>query len=247
MLKSTCRTLGLAFTALVAITTVSQAQETVETRSDVEKIIREYLIENPEIITEALTELEKRRVAAEQEAKKEAVASLSDIIFNSENQVVLGNPEGDVTLVEFFDYNCGYCKRAMSDMLRLIEEDSNLRVVLKEFPVLGQPSMEAAQVAIAVNDVAPEKYEDFHTSLLTQQSRASGDTAMQIALTLGISETDLTNSMESGVVQATFQEVFEIANQLGLSGTPSYVIGDEVVIGAVGYETLKEKIADARD
>ncbi|WP_102867784.1 DsbA family protein [Pseudovibrio exalbescens] len=247
MLKSICKAFAIAATALVTLTGASHAQDAVENRADVEKIIREYLLENPEVITEALTELEKRRVAEEEAAKKEALASLSDIIFNSENQVELGNPDGDVTLVEFFDYNCGYCRKAMGDMFRLIEEDPNLRVVLKEFPVLGQPSMEAAQVAIAVNAVAPEKYEDFHAGLLSQSSRANAQSALDVATGLGIDEEAVKAQMDSGVVQATFQEVFEIASQLGLNGTPSYIIGDEVVVGAVGYDTLKEKIASVRN
>ncbi|MTI17281.1 DsbA family protein [Rhodobacteraceae bacterium RKSG542] len=211
-------------------------------REAVETIVREYLIENPEVIAEALTVLEERRVAEEEAAKKQALAEISDILFDSDNQVVLGNPEGDVTLVEFFDYNCGYCKRAMADMYRLIEEDSNLRVVLKEFPVLGQPSLDAAKVAIAVNELAPEKYSDFHAVLMSQAGRANLETAMKAATDLGLDKAEVEKAMDSGAVQATLQEVYTIANALGLTGTPSYAIGSDVLVGAVGYDALKEKI-----
>ncbi|SDR09226.1 DsbA family protein [Pseudovibrio sp. Tun.PSC04-5.I4] len=231
--------------ALLPATFSAQA-ETVN-RAEVETIIKEYLVANPEIVLEALQELDKRRVADEETARKSSISGLSDEIYNSENQVVLGNPDGDVTLVELFDYNCGYCKRALSDLIRLIDEDKNLRVVLKEFPVLGKPSQEAARVAIAVAEVAPEKYEDFHLAMLGQPGRANLASSLKVAKDLGISDADLEKSMKSDRAAVTFQEVFSIAEQLGITGTPSYILGDEVIVGAVGYDTLKEKIAAERE
>ncbi len=139
---------------LSVFSTPATAQEI--DRGEIEKIVREYILKNPEIITEALTELERREQEAEEAARREVLTSSADILYNSTRQVVLGNPQGSVTLVEFFDYNCGYCKRAYGDMVRLMDENPDLRVVLKEFPGLGQPSVEAAQVAIAVISVAPE-------------------------------------------------------------------------------------------
>src|SRR5690606_2026984 len=121
-----------------------------EQRKDIERIIREYLISNPEVLQEAVAELEKRQVAAEAHRTRSAVNANRDALFNSPHHVALGNPQGDVTLVEFFDYNCGYCKRALSGMVELLKTDSKLKVVLKEFPVLGPGSIEAAQVAVAV-------------------------------------------------------------------------------------------------
>lgn len=117
--------------ALLPATFSAQAESV--NRAEVETIIKEYLVANPEIVLEALQELDKRRLAEEESARKGAISSLSDEIYNSDYQIVLGNPDGDVTLVELFDYNCGYCKRALSDLVRLVDEDKNLRVVLKEF------------------------------------------------------------------------------------------------------------------
>ncbi|MGZ5873655.1 MAG: DsbA family protein, partial [Bradyrhizobium sp.] len=119
-------------------------------RGEIETIVRNYLIAHPEVLEEAMAELSKRQAAAEAEKHEASVAQNSDTIFNSPRGVVLGNKDGDVTFVEFFDYNCGYCKRAMADMLDLLKSDSKLKVVLKEFPVLSQGSVEAAQVAVAV-------------------------------------------------------------------------------------------------
>jgi protein-disulfide isomerase len=161
-------------------------------------------------------------------------------------QVVLGNPSGDVTLVEFFDYNCGYCRRAHADMTRLISEDGKLRVVLKEFPVLGPASMEAAQIAIAVNIIAPEKYGEFHDKMLADRAQASANRAIAVAESMGIDGAKLREAVKNDTVGKTIEEVYSMANALGLTGTPSYVLGDEVVVGAVGYDELKSKIDAVR-
>lgn len=211
-------------------------------KAAVETIVREYLLQNPEVIRDALVELDRRDKEAEQNARLKAVSDSSDVLFNSTRQVVLGNPEGKVTLVEFFDYNCGYCKRAHGDMTKLIQENPDLRVVLKEFPVLGQGSVEAAQVAVAVNAVAPEKYEAFHEALLMQRGQANRETALKAATDLGIAETDITKAGNAELAAETIEEVYSLANRLGLTGTPSYVIGTDVVMGAVGYDELSTKL-----
>lgn len=216
-------------------------------RSEIETIVREYLLQNPEVIRDALTELERREREAAEVARLQAVTDSAEVLFNSTRQVVLGNPDGDVTMVEFFDYNCGYCKRALGDMMRLMEGDPNLRVVLKEFPVLGQGSVEAAQVAIALNEVAPEKYDAFHKVMLTQRGQANRASSIRAAAEVGVPEEKLAEAMNSDVIGATIEEVYALANRLGLTGTPSYVIGNEVVMGAVGYDQLLQKIADARN
>src|SRR6187402_677673 len=132
-------------------------------RTDIEAIVKNYLVSHPEVLEEAMAELTKRQAAAETQKHEASIAQNSDAIFNSPRQVVLGNKDGDVTFVEFFDYNCGYCKRAMDDMLSLLKDDPKLKVVLKEFPVLGPGSVEAAQVAIAVSmqDKTGKKYLEF--------------------------------------------------------------------------------------
>lgn len=131
-----------------------------------------------------------------------------------------GNPDGDVTLVEFFDYNCGYCRRAAEDLNKLIEANPDLRVVLKEFPVLGPESVEAAQVGIAVNEVAPERYGEFHDTLLASDSRVDAQAALAVVDEMGIDRAAVEAAMEADVVQATIEEVYTLANALGLTGTP---------------------------
>jgi protein-disulfide isomerase len=217
-------------------------------RSEIEKIVHEYLVQHPEVLQEAMAELQKRQETAEAEKQKMAVKENAELLFNSPNQVVLGNPKGDVTFVEFFDYNCGYCKRAMSDMLTLMQTDPKLRVVLKEFPVLGPGSVEAARVAIAVRmqDKTGRKYLEFHQKLLGSRGQADGKRALAVAREIGMDMGRIERDMKSGAVEKTLREDFKLAEALELNGTPSYVIGEHVVIGAVGLGALKEKINAAR-
>ncbi|HVZ53953.1 MAG TPA: DsbA family protein [Pseudolabrys sp.] len=217
-------------------------------RDEIGSIVREYLIKNPEVLQEAMTELERRQTAAEAEKHKTAVKDNAKALFSSPNQVVLGNPKGNVTFVEFFDYNCGYCKRAMSDMLTLLKDDPKLKVVLKEFPVLGPGSVEAAQVAVAVRmqDKSGQKYLEFHQKLLGGRAHADKATALAVAKDIGMDMAKLEKDMTGPEVKATLQEDFKLAEALGLNGTPSYVIGDNVVVGAVGIDGLQQKINTAR-
>ena len=214
--------------------------------TEVEGIVRTYLVANPEIIRDAMMELQRKQDEAERADQVKAIADNRDALFNSARQVVLGNPKGDVTIVEFFDYNCGYCKRAHADMLQLLDEDKDLRIVLKEFPVLGEGSVQAAQVSIAVRLVAPEKSAEFFNALLDEKGQINGAKALALAEELGIDRAKLDEAMKTDEVKATIEESYDLANKLSLTGTPSYVTAQEVVVGAVGYDALKEKIATAR-
>ncbi|HVX92425.1 MAG TPA: DsbA family protein [Xanthobacteraceae bacterium] len=217
-------------------------------RTEIESIVRSYLLAHPEVLQEAIAELEKRQTAAEAEKAKDAVKKYSQALFNSSRQVVVGNAHGDVTLVEFFDYNCGYCKRALSDLMDLMKEDNKLKVVLKEFPVLGPGSVEAAQVAVAVRmqDKSGKKYLEFHQKLLGGRGPADKAHALAAAKEVGLDMTQLQKDMASPEVHATIDESMKLAEALGLNGTPSYVVGDQVVVGAVGLPALKEKVSTAR-
>ena len=236
---------GLVALVTMAATGIAQSTFDDAQKTEIEKIIHDYLIANPEVVRDALIELEKRQAVAQLAERAHAIVQHKDRIFNSPRQVVLGNPDGDVTLVEFFDYNCGYCKRALSDMLDLIKGDPNLRIVLKEFPVLGRESIEAAQVAVAVAQQNVD-YLDFHQQLLSKRGRADKARALEIAASVGADMEKLAADMKAENVADTISEVYELATALGIGGTPAYVVGNEVVDGAVGLATLKEKIAAVR-
>ncbi len=217
-------------------------------RGEIEGIIKNYLMTRPEILEEVSAELSKRQAAAEADKHKLAVEKNASLIFNSPRSITLGNKDGDVTFVEFFDYNCGYCKRAMTDMLDLMKSDSKLKVVLKDFPVLGPGSVEAAQVATAVKmqDASGKKYLDFHQKLLGGRGQADKARALAVAKEAGLDMVKLEKDMASPEVRATLEENFKLAEEMGMNGTPSYVIGKQVVVGAVGIDKLKEAVGVAR-
>ena len=217
-------------------------------RGEIEGIIKNYLMRHPEILQEVMNELEKKQQAADAEKNKTAVKDNAQILFSSPRQVTLGNLQGDVTLVEFFDYNCGYCKRALSDLMGLMKADPKLKVVLKEFPVLGPGSVEAAQVATAVRmqDRTGKKYLEFHQKLLGGRGQADRARALAVAKEIGLDMARLEKDMASEEIRATLEESMQLADKLGLNGTPSYVVGPNVVVGAVGFKALKEKVESAR-
>src|SRR5262249_7997548 len=157
-------------------------------------------------------------VAAEAEKAKTAIKTNEQAIFSSPRQVTIGNAQGDVTLVEFFDYNCGYCKRALTDLLDLMKADGKLRVVLKEFPVLGPGSEEAARVAVAVRmqDPTGKKYLEFHQKLLGGRGQADKAHALAVAKDVGLDIARLEKDMASDEVKTTFQENLKLAETLGL-------------------------------
>ena len=217
-------------------------------KTEIEKIIRDYLVANPEVLQEAIAALEKKQAAEEAQKHQAAVKDNAETIFNSPRQVTIGNPQGDVTFVEFFDYNCGYCKRAMDDMFALLKTDPKLKVVLKEFPVLGPGSVEAARVAVAVRmqDKTGKKYMDFHQKLMNGRGQADKARALAAAKDAGLDIARIERDMASDEVRLTLEESLSLAEKLGLNGTPSYVIGNSVVVGAVGLDKLKENINTAR-
>lgn len=237
-----------AFAALapaLALVTPAAAFTDAE-KAEMGPVIRDYLLKNPEVLQEAITVLESRQQQAESAGRKDALAKMKDLVFNSPRGVVVGNPKGNVTLVEFFDYNCGYCKHALADMNALMKADPNLRIVLREFPVLGPASVEAAQVAVAVRMVAPEKYMAFHQALMGMRGQADRAKAFAAAKQAGIDVAALEKQASSPELNATLDESMKLAQALGQSGTPFYVIGEQVVMGAQGLDVLKAAVADAR-
>lgn len=215
-------------------------------KTDIEAVVRDYLIRNPEVLLEALDALEAKRAGGERAAQKEAIKSAGTELLASPSGTILGNPEGDVTVVEFFDYNCSFCKRAMSDMEQLIATDPKLRFILKEIPVLGEDSVQAARISLAFRKLAPERYAEFHTKLLGQQGVANEASAIAVARELGVEEPALREALGSPEVVAALAEGTRLAELLKINGTPSYVVGDEVLPGAVGLEILTAKIENVR-
>jgi protein-disulfide isomerase len=234
--------------AIALLDAVPAAAIDAKDRPAIEQMIREYLLKNPEVLRDAMLELQRRQAEAEAKERAEAVKSHAKLIYDSPRAPVIGNRKGDVAIVEFFDYNCGYCKRALEDMTALTKSDPKIKFVLKEFPVLGQGSLEAAKVAIAVRmqDKDGSKYADFHRRLLSSRGEANRDRALAAAKDAGLDLAQIEKDLKSEEIEATLAESAVLADALGISGTPSYVIGDEVVPGAVGAAALKKRIDAVR-
>lgn len=215
-------------------------------KKEIGEFIKEYLVENPEILVDVQEALQKKQEAQQQAKAQSAITDNEKTIYNSPYDIALGNPKGDVTIVEFFDYNCGYCKRALSDMEEILKDDKNVRFVLKELPILGPDSLAAHKVSAAVRDLAPAKYGEFHRSLLGAESRATEESAIALAASMGISEADVRKTMAEKPHDDAVRQAYTLANDLGITGTPSYVVGQEMVFGAVGANDLREKIANVR-
>ncbi|MGA2495993.1 MAG: DsbA family protein [Roseiarcus sp.] len=219
---------------------------------EVGEIVKQYFIAHPEAVRDILAEFVKHRAAGPAGGaavdRSAAIAGVAQQLFSSPHQVTLGNPNGKVTLVEFFDYSCGYCKRALPDMLTLLKDDPELRIVLKEFPILGPGSTDAARVAIAVRMQDPDgkRYLAFHQTLLGEPGPATKEKALAAALDGNFDLARIEQDMASDEVGATLGEDMKLAAALSVSGTPAYVIGKGVVVGVVGVAALKERIAQAR-
>jgi len=213
-------------------------------RQEIEGIVKNYLMAHPEVLQEVMDALDKHQKEADADKARTTIRDNKATIFNSAHQVVLGNPQGSVTMVEFFDYNCGFCKRAMPDMLDLLKTNSDLKFVLKEFPVLGEGSVEAARVAVAarMQDASGKKYIEFHQKLLGGRGPADKARALAVAKDVGFDMARIEKDMASDEVKTTIDEDMKLADALGVTGTPSYVVGSQLVVGAVGLDTLKEKI-----
>lgn len=234
--------------AQTAATTVAAASTTgTVARAEVEAIIRDYLLKNPEVLLEAQEALEAKQQEEQRLAHLGVIKDAQAEIFNSAFDGVVGNPEGKVTIVEFYDYNCGYCKRAVDDMWAVTKADPDVRFVLKEFPILGPDSQKASVVSMAFHKMMPEKYGEFHNALLSGQGRATEAGAIKIAVSLGADEAKLREAMKDPSIMEAFSQTYELANKLAITGTPSYVVGNEVIFGALGKEVLAQKIAEAKE
>ncbi|WP_167647377.1 DsbA family protein [Mameliella alba] len=238
-LKTSVLTLGLAaFIPLSAL-----AQDLDEAR--VKELVLEAIRENPEIVMEAVAILEQRQAGAKAEAQAKALETQRDLIENDPNAPILGNPDGDVTVVEFFDYNCPYCRRVKPEVRALIDADPNIRLVYREWPILGGGSVFAAKAALAARKQG--KYEDFHWAMMGNEGRAEEASVLRVAREVGLDIDQLRTDMEAPEVQDHIATSMQLTQELGFNGTPSFVIGDALVPGFVETDQLAKLVAAARE
>lgn len=210
----------------------------------VRELVLETIRENPEIVYEAVAILEKRQADVQEIAKKEVLSSQRDLLERDPNAPVLGNPEGDVTIVEFFDYNCPYCRRVKPEVKAMIEADPNIRLVYREWPILGEGSVFAAKAALAARNQG--KYDDFHWAMMGVKGRANEASVLRVAREIGLDIDKLRKDMEAPEVQEHFDTSMRLTQALGFNGTPSFVIGDNLVAGFVERSELAKLVTELR-
>ena len=220
---------------------------TAQQRSDLGPIIKDYLMAHPEVLRDAITELDTREKQAETDVRKKALAELGGKLANQADSLVIGNPDGKITLVEFFDYNCGYCKRALGDLDNLMKSNKDLKVVLRDFPILSAASVEAALVALAAHSqFTGDKYWEFHRKLLSSRSTVGKEQALAVAKAMGADMDRLQQDASDPKIRAAIQESLSDAQALNLNGTPSYIVGDDAIVGAQGYDEIQKRVESMR-
>ncbi len=242
--------LVLAAASLAALLGTAPAQAdgfTPEQKSELGPIIKDYLMAHPEVLRDAITELDTREKQAEADGRKKALAELGDKLSTQPDSLVIGNPDGKVTLVEFFDYNCGYCKRALGDLDKLMKTNQDLKVVLRDFPILSAASVDAALVALAAhNQFTGGRYWEYHRKLLSSPSRVGKDQALAVAQSMGADMARLKKDADEPKTRAAIQQSLSDAQALALNGTPSYVVGDDAIVGAQGFDEIEKRIESMR-
>lgn len=213
-------------------------------RQQIEAIIHDYLMQHPDVLIAALREAEDKLHHEDAAKASKAVAENKKEVFDDPATPVVGNPEGDVALVEFFDYRCPYCKQVEPSLESMLKQDPKLRLVYKEFPILGPVSITAAQAALAAKRQG--KYEAFHAAMMAARGNINDETVYRVASSVGLDLDKLKHDMASPEIAQAIKDNLKLADALDIHGTPAFVVGDQVVPGAVDLDALKAMVADAR-
>ncbi len=214
---------------------------------DVEKVVTKWIEANPHIVLQSVSNMQKKMGEDRMKNAQQNIGTKKEEIFNDKNSATYAPADADVTVVEFFDYNCGYCKKAHASLEQFLQGDKKVKVVYKEFPILGQPSMEMAQVAIAVNINFPESYKKFHDALMKSNEHGKAG-ALKIVKSIGLNSAKIEEFLKSekDKIDAILQANLVLGNSIGINGTPGFVIGEELFPGAMEVQALKDKVAAVR-
>jgi protein-disulfide isomerase len=210
-----------------------------------DKAVRTYILEHPEVIIEALEKYEAQERNAQEKAAAAALIAQKDKLFEHPMTPISGNRKGDVTVVEFFDYQCGFCKRTLSTVLEVLDSDKQVKVVWKELPILGPASEFAARAAMASNKQG--KYQQYHVAIMSARGRLTPEKVLRLASKVGLDVDQLKRDMEDPTITAYLQETLQLAQTLGINGTPGFVIGNKLIPGAIDKSRMQELIAAARN
>lgn len=232
--------------AVLALQTPAQGQEafSAKQKEAMEKVVEEYILAHPEIIVRAMEKLQARRKAAEQKAFKRALDANRVALLSDPDSPFAGDAKGDVVMVEFFDYNCGVCKQVLPIIIRVLKDDPKVKLVYKDWPILGPQSVYAARAALASRRQG--KYVEFHNAMMAARGGLGEAKVMSLAAHVGIDTARLKEDMKSPEIDRILKKNFELGDALMLKGTPTFVIGDSLIGGGRNYETMRSIIEKAR-
>ncbi|WP_138465489.1 DsbA family protein [Poseidonocella sp. HB161398] len=246
-IRSTLAGLGLAASLALPAAAFDIGAMSDDERAEFREEIRSYLLDNPEVLMEAIGVLESRQAQAQSAADGDLVAANADALFEDGYSWVGGNPEGDLVLVEFMDYRCGYCRKAYDEVNKLVESDGNIKFIVKEFPILGEESVTSSRFAVAVRQLAGDAaYEQVHDALMTLRGNVTPEALERIGQDAGVDVAAVTAHMEDPSVTAELQANHELAQKLSISGTPTFIMGNEILRGYLPLDAMRQVAADER-
>lgn len=236
----------LGLTLAGAVTPAVMAQSADPETAKIEKIVRDYLIRNPEVLLEAMQSLKEKQQLEQDRVAQAGIRANRDALFQDPNSFVVGNPNGNFTVVEFFDYRCGYCKQARPAVAEMLKRDPNLRLVLKEFPILGPDSLTASRAAVATLVGQKDKYYAFHQALYDYKAALNEDAVFSVARSVGLDVDRLRQDMKDPKVDKILADNRALGDKLTISGTPAFIIGNQLLPGAAPVESLMAAVAQGR-
>ena len=239
-------TLMFAVTGFVPSQAVAEKTLSPAEREAFENVIRDYLLKNPEVVVDAIKKYQADQEASRDAEAKRMLSTMRDQLENAATSPSVGNPDGDVTIVEFFDYRCGYCKRVHDDVTEAVKADGKVRLVFKELPILGPDSVMASRAALGVFYTQPDKYRAFHNAMMESRGELNEDRVMDLAAGVGLNPADVKKAMMDPKVEQEIQHNMALAQALNINGTPAFIIGNNLVPGAIDHDALMQLIAEAR-
>ncbi|MEO0819319.1 MAG: DsbA family protein [Pseudomonadota bacterium] len=251
LLATAAAVVALAFSLVATGPAAAQERFDYEAMTEAEReafgdAVRSYLLANPETIFDAIQVLEERRREQAENADRDLVAQYRGALFDTDYSHVAGNPEGDITIVEFLDYRCGFCKRAHPAVKEVLERDPNIRLIVKEFPILGPDSVTAGRMAMAAHRIAPDNYAELNDRLMTFNGQLNETAAYRIAAQVGYDIEELKTLANSDEIERELNQVYQLAQALRIEGTPSFIVGDQIVRGFLPADQMLAAIESER-
>jgi len=244
-LKKMTLLMSVALLAVSApISARAEGAFTPEQKKELDSLIKDYIMNNPQVIMDSVQIYQLKEQERLQKSAVEKLAEYKDKLTKSPELPFAGNPEGDVTIVEFFDFNCGYCKKAFEDVTKILEEDKNVRIVFIDMPILHETSQQMAKMAMAAHKQG--KYFDAHKALMSFRGTQNEENFLNALKDAGLDIEKIKTDMAGADIEMAIQKHLKIANELNIRGTPGFIVGDQLEPGYIGLDGLKKAIADTR-